>query len=54
MDELDYSEEDIEAARVLFAQPATFMMGAVKMDGMPAPTCRKWPSPAAPTSASPA
>ncbi len=38
MKELDYSEEDIEKARVLFAQPATFMMGAVKMDGMPAPT----------------
>jgi GTP-binding protein len=38
MDELAYSEDDIEAARVLFAQPATFMMGAVKMDGMPAPT----------------
>ena len=37
MDELSYSEEDIEAARVLFAQPATFMMGAVKMDGMPPP-----------------
>jgi len=38
MDELGYGEEEIEAARVLFAQPATFMMGAVKMDGMPAPT----------------
>jgi len=38
MDELAYSEDEIEAARVLFAQPATFMMGAVKMDGMPVPT----------------
>ncbi|MFZ0268839.1 ribosome biogenesis GTP-binding protein YihA/YsxC [Caulobacter sp.] len=38
MAELDYSEEDIEAARVLFAQPVAFMMGAVKMDGMPAPS----------------
>ena len=38
MDELSYSEEDIEAARVLFAQPATFMMGAVRMDGMPPPS----------------
>jgi GTP-binding protein len=38
MDELSYTDEEIEAARVLFAQPATFMMGAVKMDGMPAPT----------------
>ncbi len=37
MDELAYSEEDIEAARVLFAQPVNFMMGAVKMDGMPPP-----------------
>jgi GTP-binding protein len=37
MDELTYSEEDIEAARVLFAQPVNFMMGAVKMDGMPPP-----------------
>jgi GTP-binding protein len=38
MDELTFTDEEIEAARVLFAQPATFMMGAVKMDGMPAPT----------------
>jgi GTP-binding protein len=38
MDELAYTDDEIEAARVLFAQPATFMMGAVKMDGMPAPT----------------
>jgi GTP-binding protein len=38
MDELSYTDDEIEAARVLFAQPATFMMGAVKMDGMPAPT----------------
>jgi GTP-binding protein len=38
MDELSFTDEEIEAARVLFAQPATFMMGAVKMDGMPAPT----------------
>lgn len=38
MAELDFSEEDIEAARVLFAQPVAFMMGAVKMDGMPPPS----------------
>jgi GTP-binding protein len=38
MDELAYNEEDIEAARVLFAQPVSFMMGAVKMDGMPEPS----------------
>jgi len=37
MEELAYNEEDIEAARVLFAQPVNFMMGAVKMDGMPPP-----------------
>jgi GTP-binding protein len=37
MDELAYTDDEIEAARVLFAQPATFMMGAVKMDGMPPP-----------------
>ncbi|MBO9706785.1 MAG: YihA family ribosome biogenesis GTP-binding protein [Caulobacter sp.] len=30
-----YTEDEIEAARVLFAQPATFVMGAVKMDAMP-------------------
>jgi len=38
MDELAYTDDEIEAARVLFAQPATFMMGAVKMDGMPPPS----------------
>jgi GTP-binding protein len=32
-----FTEEEIEAARVLFAQPVAFMMGAVKMDGLPAP-----------------
>ena len=30
-----YSDEEIEAARVLFAQPVSFMMGAVRMDGLP-------------------
>jgi len=30
-----FSEDDLEAARVLFAQQASFMMGAVKMDGLP-------------------
>ena len=30
-----FDEDQIEAARVLFAHPATFMMGAVKMDGLP-------------------
>ncbi len=32
-----FTEEEIEAARVLFAQPVAFMMGAVSMDGLPAP-----------------
>ena len=35
IDELGFTDEEIEAARVLFAQPCLFMMGAVKMDGMP-------------------
>jgi GTP-binding protein len=34
-DELAFTDDEIEAARVLFAQPCLFMMGAVKMDGMP-------------------
>ena len=32
-----FTEEELEAARVLFAQPVGFMMGAVSMDGLPAP-----------------
>lgn len=32
-----YTEDELEAARVLFAQPVAFMMGAVRMDGLPAP-----------------
>ena len=32
-----FGEDEIEAARVLFAREATFMMGAVAMDGLPAP-----------------
>ncbi len=30
-----FDDEAIEAARVLFAHPCDFMMGAVKMDGLP-------------------
>jgi len=30
-----FSEEELESARVLFARPATFMMGAVSIDGLP-------------------
>ena len=32
-----FNEDEIEAARVLFAREATFMMGAVAMDGLPDP-----------------
>jgi GTP-binding protein len=32
-----FSEEELEAARVLFARPAVFLMGAVSIDGLPAP-----------------
>ena len=32
-----FSEEEIEAARVRFAHPTRFMMGAVKMEGLPPP-----------------
>lgn len=32
-----FSEAMLEEARVLFARPATFMMGAVAMEGLPAP-----------------
>ena len=32
-----FTDEELEAARVLFAGQATFMMGAVKMDGLPDP-----------------
>jgi GTP-binding protein len=32
-----FSEDEIEAARVLFAHPCAFLMGAAKIDGLPAP-----------------
>lgn len=32
-----FSDEEIEAARVLFARPALFLMGAVSIDGLPPP-----------------
>ena len=31
-----FTEEEIETARVFFAQPVSFVMGAVRMDAMPA------------------
>ena len=30
-----FSDEELETARVLFARPATFIMGAVSIDGLP-------------------
>jgi GTP-binding protein len=36
-DEPLFSEDVLEVARVQFARPATFMMGAVSIDGLPAP-----------------
>ncbi|HEX6858699.1 MAG TPA: ribosome biogenesis GTP-binding protein YihA/YsxC [Caulobacteraceae bacterium] len=35
MSEPLFSDDEIEAARVLFARPALFMMGAVAIDGLP-------------------
>ena len=32
-----FTDEELEAARVLFAHPVAFMMGAVAMDGLPGP-----------------
>ncbi|MFM8376976.1 MAG: ribosome biogenesis GTP-binding protein YihA/YsxC, partial [Phenylobacterium sp.] len=36
-DDRAYSDEEFEAARVLFARPAVFMMGAVSVAGLPEP-----------------
>lgn len=33
--EVTYSDEQLEMARVLFARPVAFMMGAVSVDGLP-------------------
>ena len=32
-----FTDKDLEAARILFAQPATFVMGAAKIEQLPAP-----------------
>ena len=32
-----FDDETLETARVLFAREATFMMGAVSVDGLPSP-----------------
>jgi GTP-binding protein len=34
-DDAAFTDEQLEAARVLFARPVSFMMGAAKMDGLP-------------------
>ena len=34
---MDFPEAEIEAARVLFARPAEFLMGAARIDQLPAP-----------------
>jgi GTP-binding protein len=33
----DFSDEELEAARVLFARPVDFVMGATSMDALPSP-----------------
>lgn len=37
MTDAAFTEEELEAARVLFARPATFVMGAAKIDQLPDP-----------------
>ena len=34
---IEYEDEEIEAARVLFQRPATFVMGAAKIEQLPEP-----------------
>ncbi len=36
-DDGDFTEDELEAGRVLFAREASFLMGAVAIDGLPAP-----------------
>ena len=36
-DEGPFSEDEIEAARILFAHPVAFLLGAAAIDGLPAP-----------------
>jgi len=36
-DDGDFDEDELEAGRVLFAREASFLMGAVAIDGLPAP-----------------
>ncbi|MFN4069465.1 MAG: GTPase, partial [Brevundimonas aurantiaca] len=37
IEETEFSPEEIEAARILFARPATFVMGAAKIEQLPDP-----------------
>ena len=37
MDEAVFTDEELEAARVLFARPATFVMGCAKIEQLPEP-----------------
>ena len=37
IEETEFTPEEIEAARVLFARPATFVMGAAKIEQLPDP-----------------
>lgn len=37
IDETEFTPEEIQAARVLFARPATFIMGAAKIEQLPEP-----------------
>ena len=37
IEETEFTPEDIEAARILFARPATFIMGAAKIEQLPDP-----------------
>ena len=37
IDETEFTPEEIEAARVLFARPATFIMGCAKIEQLPTP-----------------
>ena len=37
IDETEFTPEEIEAARVLFSRPATFIMGAAKIEQLPEP-----------------
>ena len=32
-----FTEDEVEAARILFARPAVFLMGAAAIDGLPPP-----------------